>query len=97
MSKYPENWDEIAKAVKDRAGWKCEWCGQPHDSDPKNGNILTVQHLDRDTENPDAPMAALCQRCHMRDMGSGAEFHRERERLGQINIFEKTQGGNKCK
>lgn len=28
-SKYPPNWEEIAREVKDRAGWKCEECGRP--------------------------------------------------------------------
>lgn len=31
-SRYPDNWKEIADAVKDRAGWKCEECGAEHDS-----------------------------------------------------------------
>lgn len=26
---YPKNWDEIARAIKDEAGWNCEQCGRP--------------------------------------------------------------------
>ena len=26
--KYPDNWDEIATAIKEAAGWKCEKCGR---------------------------------------------------------------------
>ena len=26
---YPANWDEIARVVKDAAGWHCENCGRP--------------------------------------------------------------------
>jgi hypothetical protein len=26
---YPENWADIARAVKDEAGWKCEECRRP--------------------------------------------------------------------
>lgn len=29
-SRYPSNWQEIAQAVKERAGWKCERCGVAH-------------------------------------------------------------------
>jgi len=28
-SLYPKNWDEIARAVKDEANWRCEQCGKP--------------------------------------------------------------------
>lgn len=38
-SKYPDNWDEIADAVKDRADWKCQECGAPH-------NIMIVRSSD---------------------------------------------------
>jgi hypothetical protein len=27
MSRYPENWREISRAVRVRAGNRCEWCG----------------------------------------------------------------------
>lgn len=27
---YPDDWNEIATAIKDAAGWKCEQCGAPH-------------------------------------------------------------------
>lgn len=30
MSVYPENWDEISKAIRQRAGNQCEWCGIPN-------------------------------------------------------------------
>lgn len=29
---YPDNWDEIAERVKDRAGWRCVRCGHPAES-----------------------------------------------------------------
>ena len=28
-SLYPPNWEEIAKGIKDAAGWKCQECGRP--------------------------------------------------------------------
>ncbi len=65
VSGYPENWPEIAKAIKDEAGWKCERCGHPHDV--KSGHVLTVHHLVMDKSLCEAwNLAALCQRCHLK-------------------------------
>lgn len=85
LSKYPPNWPEIAKLIKECAGWCCERCEHPHD--PFHGFSLTVHHLDKDTLNPDALTQALCQRCHMRELGTKIEYFRERERLGQLTLF----------
>jgi 5-methylcytosine-specific restriction endonuclease McrA len=64
ISDYPEDWPEIAKAVKDAAGWKCVRCGHPHD--PAAGYCLTVHHLDLDPANCRWwNIPALCQRCHL--------------------------------
>lgn len=27
---YPDDWGQIAREVKERAGWKCSQCGAPH-------------------------------------------------------------------
>ena len=67
-SEYPNNWTEIAKAVKEAAGWKCVRCGKPHD--PENGYTLTVHHLDIDPSNCAWwNIPALCQRCHLSIQG----------------------------
>ena len=66
--RYPDNWVEIARAVKDEAGWKCERCGHPHD--PANGYMLTTAHLVPDKSLCERwNLAALCQRCHLRIQG----------------------------
>ncbi len=78
--RYPENWKAISLAIRERAGWRCEWCnaenGLPH---PVTGSkvVLTVAHLgiskedgspgskhDKFDVRPDN-LAALCQRCHL--------------------------------
>ncbi len=62
---YPENWDEIATAFKNEAGWKCIRCGHPHD--PKSGYCLTVHHADLDPSNCRWWNCwVLDQRCHLR-------------------------------
>lgn len=61
---YPPDWPQIAKRVKDEAGWKCIRCGHLHD--PQSGYTLTVHHLDIDPANCRWwNLAALCQRCHL--------------------------------
>lgn len=72
-SLYPPNWPEIARAVKEAAGWRCHWCGVKH-GDIRTGPtgrtysvVLSVHHPNGDTLNPDAELIPLCSRCHLRD------------------------------
>ena len=61
---YPPYWDEIAAYIKDKADWKCERCGHPHD--PAAGYTLTVAHMIPDKSLVEEwNLAALCQRCHL--------------------------------
>jgi 5-methylcytosine-specific restriction endonuclease McrA len=63
-SKYPDNWKEISRRVKEAAEWKCVRCGHPHD--PASGHTLTTHHLDLDPgNNAWWNTLALCQRCHL--------------------------------
>lgn len=77
---YPENWAPMASAAKEKAGWKCEWCGiaQGTECIGLKGRpykiMLTVHHPNGDTENPDALLVALCQTCHLKD---DAQMHAE--------------------
>lgn len=65
---YPENWPEIARRVKDEAGWKCVRCGKSHV--PVTGYVLTVHHLDMNPANCEWwNIPALCQRCHLHIQG----------------------------
>lgn len=69
-TKYPVNWDDIAKAIKDEAGWKCQLCGLqcrfPGEEFDTHKRTLTVAHInhvamDYRAEN----LVALCPRCHL--------------------------------
>ena len=63
--KYPDNWPEIAKAIKDAADWCCIRCGHAHEVE--SGYVLTVHHLDLNKSNCYWwNLVALCQRCHLR-------------------------------
>src|SRR6185436_205913 len=64
IGKYPQNWNEIAIAVKDEAGWNCVRCGHAHDIPA--GYMLTVHHLDLHPNNCAWwNIPALCQKCHL--------------------------------
>lgn len=61
---YPPEWPELARQVKDDAGWRCVRCGHPHD--PGAGRTLTVHHFDGDKANCQRyNLMALCQACHL--------------------------------
>lgn len=70
-SKYPENWfTEIRPRILARAKNCCEECGIPNYTIKANGTkiVLTIAHLDHDSENhnvSDERLAALCQACHL--------------------------------
>jgi hypothetical protein len=75
LARYPPHWKEISKAIRARAGNRCEgspkypdcraFNGKPH---PVTGSrvVLTVAHIDHDPGNcePDN-LRAWCQRCHL--------------------------------
>ena len=66
---YPKDWDEIAHALKQRAGWRCEHCTRrcQRAGDPftDGRHVLTVAHLDHDPSNPYARLMVLCIPCHL--------------------------------
>lgn len=53
-SKYPANWKEISVAIRERAGWRCEWCGVENgavgarDRYGKWWNEENIHHLNSD-------------------------------------------------
>lgn len=83
-SKYPPNWKtEIVPRILSRAGEvrgndgqiiveaKCEKCEVKNHSTKENGTrvVLTIAHLDHDSENHDVQderLRAWCQACHLR-------------------------------
>lgn len=82
--RYPDNWREIATAVKDAAGWKCQQCGKqcrkPGEPFDTHRRTLTVAHLNHTPEDcrPENLMA-MCAPCHLRyDAPRHAETRRRR-------------------
>ena len=65
---YPDDWPEIAKRVKEAAGWRCIRCGHPNDRE--TWHVLTVHHINGDKSDCRwFNCAALCQRCHLSIQG----------------------------
>ena len=65
---YLSDWADLAKLVKDAAGWRCVRCDHPHDR--STWHVLTVHHLDGNKANSAWwNLLALCQRCHLSVQG----------------------------
>ena len=87
MSRYPDNWNQIAFAIKARAGWRCSKCGmqciRPGEQvkgltiSERRARTLQVHHWNRDpSDNRPENLAPLCSGCHL-------SFHN----LGQANVL----------
>lgn len=83
-SKYPPDWKQIAQAVKEAAGWRCEICGKqcrrPGEPFDTHRRTLTVMHLDHNPANCErANLLAGCAPCHLRyDAPRKAQDRRKR-------------------
>jgi len=86
---YPANWEEIAFAVKETAGWRCQECGkacyQPGERVITRRLVLTVHHRDGNPGNCESDnLVALCAPCHLR-------ADRDRRRLAAL-VAESQKG-----
>jgi len=89
---YPDDWDQIALRVKEKAGWKCIRCGHPHY--PALGYTLTVHHRDGDpSNNEEKNLRALCQRCHLVEEHWVNKVHPNQGEFDFINKSNILQGG----
>lgn len=82
-ARYPKDWPAISRAIRDRAGNKCEDCGVENYSIRDGSKIvLTVAHLDHTPENCEPEnLKAWCQRCHNRyDAPMRAQGIKDRKR-----------------
>lgn len=68
---YPENWEELAQAAKERAAYTCEFCGVEHRGEGTNRHggpyevrVAAAHKYPNDTHNPDPDLYCLCQSCH---------------------------------
>lgn len=94
MSRYPQNWKEIATAVKEKAQWRCAKCGmqciRPKDEvknlskSERMRRTLTVHHQNYQPEsNSEDNLIALCTACHLAKHQRG----RGNVSVGQLSLF----------
>lgn len=87
---YPKNWNEIARGVKEKAGWKCENCGKqcrrPNEPFDTHRNTLTVSHQNHNPQDISPEnLKALCAPCHLRyDAEHHAETRQKRKRWKSV-------------
>lgn len=90
--RYPANWLQIAKLVKESADWKCQKCGKqcrrPREVFDTHRRTLTVAHLNHIPEDvrPENLMA-MCAPCHLR---YDAKHHAETRKIRRM---EQEKGG----
>ena len=77
LSRYPDNWNEIALKIKKKAEWTCAKCKrkclEPNQEIPPDWSYsqrmaytLQVHHWDRQPENnSEDNLVALCTGCHL--------------------------------
>lgn len=98
-SLYPDNWSQISRSIRERAGHRCE--GSPAYPDcraenrkphPVTGSlvILTIGHLNHNPRDcSDDNLRCWCQRCHLTYDGrlharNAAATRRNRRALGDL-------------
>ena len=93
-SKYPDNWNEIALAVKIEADWQCEKCGkqcrrpgEPFDTHQRTLTVAHCNHSEMDCRPEN--LAAMCAPCHLR---YDAKYHAgqrwRRQNKNQLMLWE---------
>lgn len=94
---YPVDWPELAFAIKDACGWRCQQCDKPcrrpgqkfinHD------DTLTIAHWDNEYLTPAVFVVAICWPCHRaHDASFGGAARRRwghirRQRAGQLELI----------
>lgn len=108
---YPAEWEAISRRVRERAGWRCEFCGAKHgEPHPLTGSrvILTVAHVlnDDPMDVRDENLKALCNRCHLLlDLPMHLEHAKQTRRrkkeaqlneAGQLRLWDGRHDGGAC-
>jgi hypothetical protein len=70
---YPANWRKLARACKERAGWRCQKCGIAHKTlrwspwtEREWPVYLQAAHVNHDPSNEEPELACVCPACHWR-------------------------------
>ncbi len=94
-SLYPDNWKELALAVKNSQNWRCQCCGKkcykPGER-PEGltrsewtGDILQVHHRNHDPQdNRLSNLMSVCAACHL-SLHRGGQYSSVSE--GQLSLW----------
>jgi hypothetical protein len=70
-TRYPDNWTQIALAIKEGCGWVCQCCGmqcrrpgEPFDTHRRTMSVAHLNHTERDCRPEN--LRGLCSACHLR-------------------------------
>lgn len=91
---YPANWPQIARRVKEAAGWVCQACGKQcrKPGEPFRSHVwtLTVAHVDGVPGHVDLNnLRALCAPCHIRlDARLHAEHARQTRNAAKRSVYD---------
>lgn len=93
---YPDDWHDIATAIKNACDWQCMSCGQqcrrPGEAWDGHRRTLTVAHWDNVYDGPEVFAVALCSVCHLRhdapfSWWARRRWQRHRQRMaGQLSL-----------
>jgi hypothetical protein len=93
MSEYPQNWEELAHSIKEKANWCCSKCGRVclrpgekrNDLSKPRAYNLQVHHWNRDpSDNRPENLVCLCTGCHLSYHRGG----RGNVSQGQLSLFD---------
>jgi predicted HNH restriction endonuclease len=88
--RYPDSWEELAQACKERAGWRCEHCCVEQYAlvESRKGTpylvYLHAAHKHHDPGNPHPELLCLCASCHARYDYA----HKQREARVRLEILK---------
>lgn len=92
-NRYPENWDAISRAYREKVAWRCESCRVDLSDDR---NLLHVHHRNGNRDdNRDSNLIVLCKDCHSKQPHHGRMFvHRhERQKIQALRKAQKLYKG----
>jgi len=90
--KYGENWEFIARDIKEKADWKCRKCGRTRDV--KKNVKLTVHHIDGNCKNnTESNLICLCSKCHLeaQQILQAQYEYKQKEERGQTSLIKNPQ------
>ena len=94
--RYPADWPEIARRVKEAAGWRCQACGmqcrRPGEPFDTHKRTLTVHHINHEPMDlrPEN-LIALCSGCHLRADARHHAATRKKRAQARVLPFEYVQ------